>query len=77
MTSVPARWCGVLRARLGRWRALWRDDRRSIAEDIPGRGARRHNLAGRLTEFHLVGVTPGLKIQDHLDGRLGSVPERA
>lgn len=50
-------------------------DRRPVAEDIPGRGARRRNLAGRLSDGPTRRSSCPASRSRSLDGRLGSVPE--
>ena len=52
--------------------------RRSIAEDFPVDAARRRDLAGRLSDGPIPSASRSSReVQDHLDGRLGSVPEPA
>ena len=43
---------------------------------FPGRGGRRRDLVGRLSDGATSGVARAPEVQDHLAGRLGAVRER-
>jgi Sigma-70 factor, region 1.1 len=73
-TSVPARWCVVLGARSSRWRATtgaW--SLKTFPVEV--RDGAIWLVAWATVSPRRRRVQP--EVQDHLDGPLGSVPERA